>query len=151
MSTEPTLPRRRLGLFDVLCLGVNATVGSGVFSLPDDMHRAMGGWSPFAYVLCTLLLLPVALCFAELSGRFEETGGAFVYARHAFGDPRPHLMLDQVVKVWRMKRVGGTHRALRIAPRWAFSRRRERPEFVLGRAEQLPEGEHGRTRNRVAE
>ncbi len=86
MSTEPTLPRRRLGLFDVLCLGVNATVGSGVFALPDDMQRAMGGWSPFAYLLCTLLLLPVALCFAELSGRFDETGGAFVYARHAFGD-----------------------------------------------------------------
>jgi APA family basic amino acid/polyamine antiporter len=86
LSTEPTPSRRRLGLFDVLCLGVNATVGSGVFALPDDMQRAMGGWSPFAYVLCTLLLLPIALCFAELAGRFEETGGAFVYARHAFGD-----------------------------------------------------------------
>ncbi|MFO0758971.1 MAG: amino acid permease [Byssovorax sp.] len=86
MTTEPSLLRRRLSLFDVLCLGVNATVGSGVFALPDDMQRAMGGWSPFAYVLCTLLLLPIALCFAELSGRYEETGGAFVYARHAFGD-----------------------------------------------------------------
>ncbi len=76
---------RRLSLFDVLCIGVNATVGSGVFALPDDLHRAMGGWSPFAYVLCSLLLLPVALSFAELAGRFPETGGAYVYARHAFG------------------------------------------------------------------
>src|SRR5262249_11430155 len=78
--------RRRLGLFDVLCIGVNATVGSGVFALPDDMQRAMGGLSPFAYVLCAVLLLPVALSFAELSGRFDESGGAYVYARHAFGD-----------------------------------------------------------------
>jgi amino acid transporter len=78
--------RRRLGLFDVLCIGVNATVGSGVFSLPDDMQRAMGGWSPLAYLLCAVLLLPVALSFAELSGRFEESGGAYVYARGAFGD-----------------------------------------------------------------
>lgn len=78
--------RRRLGLFDVLCIGVNATVGSGVFALPGEMQRAMGGWSPFAYVLCALLLLPVALSFAELSGRFDESGGAYVYARHAFGD-----------------------------------------------------------------
>jgi amino acid transporter len=78
--------RRRLGLFDVLCIGVNATVGSGVFALPDDMQRAMGGFSPFAYLLCAVLLLPVALSFAELSGRFEESGGAYVYARGAFGD-----------------------------------------------------------------
>jgi amino acid transporter len=78
--------RRRLGLFDVLCIGVNATVGSGVFALPDDMHRAMGGWSPLAYLLCAILLLPVALCFAELSGRFDESGGAYVYALRAFGE-----------------------------------------------------------------
>ena len=89
--SEPGAPRvvevrPRLTLFDVLCIGVNATVGSGVFALPDDIHRAMGGWSPLAYVLCAVLLLPVALCFAELSGRFAETGGAYVYARHAFGD-----------------------------------------------------------------
>jgi amino acid transporter len=89
-STPPSVrpssaPRRRLSLFDVLCIGVNATVGSGVFALPDDMQRAMGGWSPLAYLLCSILLLPVALCFAELAGRFDETGGAYVYARHAFG------------------------------------------------------------------
>lgn len=78
-------PRRRLTLFDVLCIGVNATVGSGVFALPDDMQRAMGGWSPLAYVFCAILLLPVALCFAELSSRYDETGGAYVYARRAFG------------------------------------------------------------------
>jgi amino acid transporter len=78
--------RRRLGLFDVLSIGVNATVGSGVFALPDDMQRAMGGWSPLAYLLCTILLLPIALSFAELSGLFDESGGAYVYARAAFGD-----------------------------------------------------------------
>src|SRR5262249_39198455 len=82
----PAYSRRRLGLFDVLCIGVNATVGSGVFALPDDMQRAMGGFSPLAYVLCAVLLLPVALSFAELSGRFDESGGAYVYARRAFGD-----------------------------------------------------------------
>jgi amino acid transporter len=50
------------------------------------MQRAMGGLSPLAYVLCAVLLLPVALSFAELSGRFDESGGAYVYARRAFGD-----------------------------------------------------------------
>jgi amino acid transporter len=77
--------RRRLGLFDVLCIGVNATVGSGVFALPDDMHREMGGWSPLAFLLCAVLLLPVTLCFAELAGWHDETGGPYIYARGAFG------------------------------------------------------------------
>lgn len=85
-AASPAASRRRLGLFDVLCIGVNATVGSGVFALPDDMQRAMGGWSPLAYLFCAILLLPVALSFAELSGRFDESGGAYVYARSAFGD-----------------------------------------------------------------
>lgn len=78
--------RRRLSLFDVLCIGVNAIVGSGVFAIPDDMHRQMGGYSPLSFLLCALLLMPVALCFAELSGRHEETGGSYLYARNAFGD-----------------------------------------------------------------
>lgn len=84
--TTPAIAPRRLGLFDVLCIGVNSIVGSGVFALPDDMQRAMGGWSPLAYLLCAALLLPVALCFAELAGRCDETGGPYVYAQRAFGE-----------------------------------------------------------------
>src|SRR5262245_36882322 len=84
--------RRRLTLFDVVCIGVNATVGSGVFAMPGDLYRTMGGWSPLAYALCTLLLLPVALCFAELAGRHEQTGGSYLYVRNAFGDRAGFLM-----------------------------------------------------------
>src|SRR5262249_18735176 len=86
VSPNAASARRRLGLFDVLCIGVNATVGSGVFRLPGEMQRAMGGYSPLAYLLCAILLLPVALSFAELSSRFDETGGAYLYARRAFGN-----------------------------------------------------------------
>ena len=79
-------PRRRLNLFDVVCIGVNATVGSGVFALPDDVYREMGGWSPLAFAVCALLLLPVSMCMAELAARTDETGGPYVYARRAFGE-----------------------------------------------------------------
>jgi amino acid transporter len=76
---------RRLGLLDVLAIGVNAIVGSGVFSMPDDMQRKMGGFSPLAYLLCAVVLIPVALCFAELSTRDDKNGGPYLYARRAFG------------------------------------------------------------------
>ena len=76
---------RRLGLVDVIAIGVNAIVGSGVFSLPDDMQRSMGGFSPLSYLLCALVLIPVALCFAELSSQADKNGGPYLYARRAFG------------------------------------------------------------------
>jgi APA family basic amino acid/polyamine antiporter len=76
---------RKLGTLDVLAIGVNAIVGSGVFSLPDDMKRVMGPYSPLAFVFCALLLVPVAACFAELAGRTDETGGPYLYAARAFG------------------------------------------------------------------
>jgi amino acid transporter len=77
--------RRSLSLFDVTCLGVNAIIGSGIFSLPDDLYREMGGLSPLAFILCALGLLPVALCYAEAASRTDKSGGPYVYAREAFG------------------------------------------------------------------
>src|SRR5258705_8414052 len=77
--------RRSLTRFDVTCLGLNAIVGSGIFLLPDDLFREMGGLSPLAFVLCALGLLPVALCYAEAGSRVDRTGGPYVYASEAFG------------------------------------------------------------------
>lgn len=77
--------KRSLTRLDVTCLGVNAIIGSGIFALPDDLYRGMGDLSPLAFVLCALGLAPVALCFAEASSRTDKTGGAYVYARDAFG------------------------------------------------------------------
>jgi len=76
---------RRLGLLDVFAIGLNAIVGSGVFAMGDKMHRAMGGYSPLAYALCALFLMPVALCFAELAAHNDATGGPYLYATKAFG------------------------------------------------------------------
>jgi amino acid transporter len=77
--------RRSLGLFDVICIGLNAIVGSGVFALPDDLFREVGWLSPLAFLLCALGLLPVALCYAEAAGSVDRTGGPYLYTSEAFG------------------------------------------------------------------
>jgi amino acid transporter len=46
----------------------------------------VGAWSPIGFVLIGFLSLSVALCFAELSSRFDSTGGPYLYTRAAFGD-----------------------------------------------------------------
>jgi amino acid transporter len=77
--------RRSLSLFDVTCIGLNAIVGSGIFLLPDDLYREMGGLSPLAFLLCAIGLLPVALCYAEAASKVDRTGGPYLYASEAFG------------------------------------------------------------------
>jgi amino acid transporter len=77
--------RRSLGPFDVLCVGLNAIVGSGIFLLPDDLYRELGWLSPLAFVLCCTGLWPVALCYSEAASSVTTTGGPYVYARRAFG------------------------------------------------------------------
>jgi amino acid transporter len=74
-----------LGLVDLTALGLNATVGSGIFLLPDDLFRAMGWLSPLAFLLCALGLLPVAWCYADAARRTDRTGGPYVYVTSAFG------------------------------------------------------------------
>src|SRR5688572_7243202 len=77
--------RRSLNLFDIVCLGLNAIVGSGIFLLPDDLYRQLGAWSPLAFVCCAIGLMPVALCYADAARAYERTGGPYVYASESFG------------------------------------------------------------------
>jgi APA family basic amino acid/polyamine antiporter len=77
--------RRALGRWDLTAIGINQVIGSGVFILPSLVAAQVGSWSPLALLATGFASLLVALCFAELSSRFEGTGGPYLYARAAFG------------------------------------------------------------------
>jgi len=76
---------KRLRTFDVLCIGVNAIVGSGIFLMPGMLAREAGVYSIAALAVCGFLLLFVATCYAELGGMYSRNGAAYVYAQEAFG------------------------------------------------------------------
>jgi len=76
---------KKLSSFDILCLGINAIIGSGIFIFPGILFRETGSASVLAFLVCGVLLVFVALCYAELGGIFRQNGGAYVYAREAFG------------------------------------------------------------------
>ena len=73
--------RRALGRWDLTALGVNQVIGGAIFLWPAQVAAQIGAWSPFGFILIGLLSLSVALCFAELSSRFESTGGPYVRSR----------------------------------------------------------------------
>jgi APA family basic amino acid/polyamine antiporter len=81
---QPTL-RRALGRWDLTAIGINQVIGSAIFLMPSQVAHAVGGWSCVAFLAMGLASLLVALCFAEVSSRFESTGGPYLYTRAAFG------------------------------------------------------------------
>jgi APA family basic amino acid/polyamine antiporter len=90
ISPAPVAPptsalRRELGKWDLTAIGVNQVIGSAVFALPGTLAASIGGWSPFLVAGVAVASLLIALCFAEVSSRFEGTGGSYLYTRMAFG------------------------------------------------------------------
>jgi basic amino acid/polyamine antiporter, APA family len=90
MSISAAIPlpvslRRALGRWDLTAIGVNQVIGGAVFLMPSQVAAQVGPWSPIAFVLVGFASMLVALCFAEVSSRFEGSGGAYLYAKAAFG------------------------------------------------------------------
>jgi amino acid transporter len=73
-------------LFALTTLGINATIGVGIFFAPSDVAQSTPGFTgAWVYVLTGLALLPVGIAYGVLGGRFAEDGGPYVWARLAFG------------------------------------------------------------------
>jgi basic amino acid/polyamine antiporter, APA family len=76
---------RGIGRWSLAGLVVNTIIGSGIFGLPSLVAGLLGGLSPIAYILGAAGIGVIAACFAEVSSRFREAGGPYLYARRAFG------------------------------------------------------------------
>lgn len=76
---------RAVGFKGIIALTINAIIGAGIFTVPALVAGTLGISSPIVFALAGLFTLIIVLCFAELSGFFERTGGAYLYAHEAFG------------------------------------------------------------------
>ena len=89
MSTTPQASEpgllRVVGRWDMVALVINGIVGAGIFGLPQKVHALLGAWGLLAIVACAILMGCIVACFAEVSSRFSETGGPYLYAAEAFG------------------------------------------------------------------
>src|SRR6476660_8379151 len=76
---------RGIRRWDLVAVTINGIIGAGIFGLPSKVYGLIGGYSLIAFFACALVVMLIILCFAEVSSRFEETGGPYLYARAAFG------------------------------------------------------------------
>src|SRR5450755_3880097 len=81
---EPSLVRgiTRNHLIGLL---INNTIGAGILGLPSKVFALVGSYSLATWLLCACPVVAIALCLAEVSTRFRESGGPYLYARVAFG------------------------------------------------------------------
>ncbi|MEP7321276.1 MAG: APC family permease [Saprospiraceae bacterium] len=77
--------KREINTLDVATNVINITIASGIFLLPALIVGVLGNSSFYAYFLCGFVLLIEALCYAEMSSRFSNSGGAYNYIEKAFG------------------------------------------------------------------
>jgi len=64
---------------------VNLVVGAGIFALPGLVAAELGSAAIIAYLICSIAVALVFLCFAEVGSRVSRSGGAYAYVEEAFG------------------------------------------------------------------
>jgi basic amino acid/polyamine antiporter, APA family len=93
--------KRSIGKWDLVLLMINGIVGAGIFGLPSKVYRLSGVYSIGALFICALIVFTIILCFAEVSSRFDKTGGPYVYTLAAFGK-FPAFLMGWLLELARM-------------------------------------------------
>jgi len=77
---------RDLSLFHITMMGLGMMIGAGVFiGIGNTIHQAGPGGLVLTFALNGLIALFTAMSFAELSSAIPRAGGAYNFARVAFG------------------------------------------------------------------
>jgi APA family basic amino acid/polyamine antiporter len=78
---------RLLGAWSAGSILIGSVIGSGVFMKPQAVAQSLPspGWILAAWAVSGLLALIGSLAFAEMSARYPQAGGQYVYLREAYG------------------------------------------------------------------
>lgn len=89
---------RRLGVFDLILLGIGASIGAGIFVVTGTVARDTGPAVTISFILAGASCVINALCYAELASRFPAVvGGAYLYTYTAFNELTAFLVFSQLM------------------------------------------------------
>ncbi|MFG2094983.1 amino acid permease [Streptomyces sp. NPDC048612] len=78
--------RRSMGLFQLICFGVGAIVGTGIFVGLSDTVAEAGPAVLVSFALAAVTCVFTAFSFAELGGAIPVSGSAYSYAYATLGE-----------------------------------------------------------------
>ncbi|MFD7921354.1 amino acid permease [Streptomyces sp. NPDC059740] len=84
--------RRSLGLFQLVCFGVGAIVGTGIFVGLSDTVAESGPASVLSFALAAVTCVFTAFSFAELGGAIPVSGSSYSYAYATLGERTAFLV-----------------------------------------------------------
>jgi amino acid transporter len=86
---------RSLSLFDLICIGIGGTVGSGIFSTAASIvSETAGPAAVISWLIGGVVCCFNALAYMELTTRIPSSGSTYAYAYHAIGE------LPAVIAAW---------------------------------------------------
>ncbi|MEU3712975.1 amino acid permease [Streptomyces catenulae] len=83
---------RSMGLFQVVCFGIGAIVGTGIFVGLSDTVAHAGPAVLISFVLAALTCVFTAFSFAELGGAIPVSGSSYSYAYATLGERTAFLV-----------------------------------------------------------
>ena len=86
MNQSPGL-RRQLGLASAAAAVAGESIAVGIFLTPAGMAKSLGspGWLLIVWLALGAMTMSGALCYGELTTRYPQSGGTYIYLREAFG------------------------------------------------------------------
>ncbi|NIA27041.1 MAG: amino acid permease [Desulfobulbaceae bacterium] len=84
MSDSKNCGEQRLGLRELIAMGVGGMIGGGIFSVMGLAAGVTGHATPVAFALGGLLALIGGYSYVRLSLTFVSDGASFTYLEHAF-------------------------------------------------------------------
>lgn len=85
MNASYDTPPRAVGFWGTALFPVNGMIGAGIFALPAVLAAGVGSFAPWLMLLGGIGFMPLALCYAWLARKFENSGGPVLYGEAAFG------------------------------------------------------------------
>ena len=117
--------KNKMGLLSIILLGFNSIIGSGIFLLPNKVMAQVGPAALLVTVFDAILVISIAMCFAEAGGMFKKNGGPYVYAKEAFGEfvgfEVGFMKWAIAIIAWATMTVGFAEALMGLLPKGTFS------------------------------
>lgn len=84
--------KRTMGLFQLVCFGVGAIVGTGIFVGLSDSVAEAGPAVALSYLLAAVTCIFTAFSFAELGGAIPVSGSSYSFAYASLGERTAFLV-----------------------------------------------------------